>query len=437
MKRLNLLALMMSMIIGLLIAGPVGAIAGAGISLIPQGGGKSLKAGLFPEIWTGEMVKAFRHDDAATFLNVIKDYSQYAQNDVIHLVDVGADPDVLVNNTTYPIPIQDLPDQDIAISLNKFQTKATRITDDELNAIKHDKMQSVIERHKAKITEEKHDMAIHALAPQSHSTVTPIVATSGVVDTTEGRQKVTRKDLIRLKKAFDKLKVPVMGRILVLCEDHVNDILEFDQKFRDQYYNYESGKISNLYSFAVYSYVNNPYFNGTTLSKKAYGSATIEGTDFQGSVAYYAPRMFKATGSTKTYMSAAKDNPTTQENLINFRHYFITLPKKQEAIGALVSTAADGEIIPDPVPEVYNVTFTVEDEAQAPVVGAELTIEGGDLENPVILGTGDNGTHTTPLSDGLYSYSVAKVGFIAQNDILFEVNGADIILPTVTLVAQT
>lgn len=332
---MNVLALMVASFIGLLLAGPIGAAGAAALSFLPRGEALVLNAGLFPEVWTGEMVKKFRHDDAATFLTKIPDYSQYAQNDVIHLVDVGADPDVLVNNTTYPIDVQTLTDSDKAISLNKFQTKATKITDDELFAISYDKMGSVIERHRSVITERKHDMAVHAMAPQTNSAATPVVATTGA--TTEGRKQLKREDIISLKKGFDNLKVPEAGRVLVLCPDHVNDLLVLDQKFAEQYYNYTSGKIANMYGFEVYSYVGNPYFNGTTLAKNAFGAAVVTGTDFMASVAFYAPRMFKCSGTTKTYMSAAKDNPTTQENLINFRHYFVALPKKQEAIGALVS----------------------------------------------------------------------------------------------------
>lgn len=338
MKPIKFVIVLINMLLGLMIAGPLGAAAGIGLSFIPQSDG--IKAGLYPEVWTGEMVKAFRHDDAATFLQRIPDFSQYAEHDVIHLVDVGADPEVLINNTTYPIAIQDLPDADIAISLDKFQTKATRVTDDELFAINYDKMGSVIERHKSTITETKHDKAIHALAPQSHTADTPVVITTGDKQP-DGRRALVRKDLIKLKAAFDKKKVPKAGRILVLCEDHVNDLLEKDQKFKDQYYNYTSGKIANMYGFEVYSYVGNPHFSGAEYTKKGFGAAVVENMDYQASVAFYAPRMFKASGSTKTYMSAAKDNPTTQENLINFRHYFIALPKKQEAIGAIVSTLLD------------------------------------------------------------------------------------------------
>lgn len=336
MKHFNFAALLVSMIMGLLIAGPMGALAGAGLSFIPQGA-QGLKAGLFPEVWTGEMVKAFRHDDAATFLARVPDYSQYAMNDVIHLVDVGADPEILINNTTYPIPIQDLPDQDIAISLNKFQTKATRVTDDELFAITYPKMASVIERHKAVISETKHDMAIHAFAPQSDTANTYVVETTGAEAVGEGRKMITVADLLKLKKRFDDKKVPLKDRILVLCPDHINDLLALDQKFRDQYYNYSSGKIANMYGFEVYEYVANPYFDGAALTKKAYAAAVVGGTDFRATVAFYAPRMFKSTGSTKAYMSAAAQNPTTQENLVNFRHYYIALPKKQEAIGVIAS----------------------------------------------------------------------------------------------------
>lgn len=292
-------------------------------------------ATIYPEVWTGEMVKAFRHNDTAQWINEIPDFSQYViQGTTIHLIDVGGDPDVLVNNTTYPIDVQDLADGDIAITLNKFQTKATRITDDELYAIRHDKMASVIERHRAVIAEKKYDMAIHALAPQSNSAATPVVATTGT--TVNNRKQLLRDDIIALKKKFDDLKVPISGRILVLCPDHVADLLLQDQKFADQYYNYTTGKIANLYGFQVYEYVNCPYFNGSTLTKKAFGSVPGTG-DYQASVAFYAPRMFRAQGETKAYLSEARNNPTTQENLINFRHYFIALPKKQEAIGAIVS----------------------------------------------------------------------------------------------------
>ena len=332
-----------NMLMGVVLASFIGvdaAYGAAGGVVIPMlaGGfmpGSALMEGVFTEVWTGELVKKLNAGLNASFLNGIPDYSSNVNNETIHLVDVGGDPDVLVNNTTYPIPIQDLEDGDIAIGLDKFQTKATRVTDDELYAISYDKFGSVVERHRDALETQKLKKFAHALAPYSHTDKTPIIQTSGETDTASGRKKLTLKDIIALKRAFDNMEVPEGGRRLVLCPDHVNDLLELDQSFRDKYYNYTSGKLMNMYGFEIYTFVNAPYFNKNGV-KLAY-NATPTSTDHKGSFAYYVPRMFRAKGSTKMYYSEAITNPTTQENLVNFRNYDIVLPKKMEAVGAIYS----------------------------------------------------------------------------------------------------
>ncbi len=309
----------------------------------PKGEKGVLMAGIYAEVWTGEMIKAFRNSmESLGWINRIRSYDQYAQNDVIHFVNLGGDPTVLVNNTTYPIGIENLNDADKAISLDKFQTKATRVTDDELYAITYDKMGSVIERHRESIDQKKYAKALHALAPSSHAAKTPVLLTTGVTASDGTRKICTRNDIIALKKVFDKMKVPVAGRILVLCSDHVNDLLTVDQKFAEQYYNYTTGKISNLYGFEVYQYEDSPYYTVSTKAKLPFASVPGD-TDRQASVAFFAPRMMRATGTTQAYLSEAKNNPETQENLVNFRHMFICLPLKEEAIGAIVSDFAATE----------------------------------------------------------------------------------------------
>lgn len=333
----GLIGCMGAMAIG--ISPVAGAVTANGIAmltgnLIPSG---ALGAGVLTEVWTGEMIKKLRAGDVATFLDGLPDYSAYAENDVIHLVDTGADPEVLINNTTYPIAVQQLEDNDAVFALDKFQTKPTSVTDDELYALSYDKMASVKERHGAAILEAKYLKAIHAIAPAKDGDKTPVIPTTGEAD--NGRRMMTRKDIISMKKKFDKMGIPLAGRRLVLCSDHVNDLLAADQKFADQYYNYTTGKISNLYGFEVYEFVNNPYYKGVgeNAGEKMAVGAVPAATDFQASVAFYAPRMFKASGSTKMYYSEASTDPENQRNLINFRHYYIVLPKKMEAIGAIIS----------------------------------------------------------------------------------------------------
>jgi len=319
-------------LIGAAVMNGVAAVAG---SQIPAG---ALGDGMYTEVWTGYIVKAMRTAaEKLGWYNQIKSFDQYAENDVIHLVHIGVDPTVLINNTTYPLQIETLEDADKAVSLDKYQTRPTVITDDELYALSYDKIASVIERHREALDETKYKKAIHAIAPGSNGAKTPVILTTGETTSDGTRKMVTRKDIIAMKKKFDDMKVPLSGRVLVLCNDHVNDLLESDQKFADQYYNYTSGKISNMYGFEVYEYNECPYYDATTLQKIAYDANTTGKQ--HASVAFYAPRMMRANGTTKTYMSEAKNDPQNQQNLVNFRTYSICLPMKDECIGAIVSAA--------------------------------------------------------------------------------------------------
>jgi len=328
-----------SPLVGAAVMNGVAAVAGR---LVPAG---ALGEGLYTEVWTGYMVKAMRTAaEKLGWYNMIKSFDQYVDNDVIHLVHVGVDPTVLINNTTYPLQIETLEDADKAVSLDKFQTRPTVITDDELYALSYDKIASVIERHREALDETKYAKAIHAIAPEQHGTKTPVILTTGAPAADGTRKTITRSDIIAMKKKFDDMRVPLSGRVLVLCNDHVNDLLESDQKFADQYYNYTSGKISNMYGFEVYEYNECPFYDTTTKKKVAYGAST-EGKQ-HASVAFYAPRMMKANGTTKTYMSEAKTDPQNQQNLINFRTYSLCLPMKDECIGAIVSDAAEGSTTP-------------------------------------------------------------------------------------------
>lgn len=289
-----------------------------------------LRAGVFTEIWTGELVKSLRGGLEGSWLDGLPDQSSITNNDVIHLVDVGVDPDVLINNTTYPIPLQALEDKDIAVKLDKFQTKVTPITDDELYASSYDKMSRVKESHSNALNDAKFSKAAHALCAQKNTAKTPVLTTTGERDAETGRLRLTPNDIVEMKRALDKLKVPSDNRRLVLCPDHVNDLLLASQNFREQYnIDRNTGKVGKLYGFDIFEYANTPLYT-TAGVKKALG-ATAEKGEFQCSFAFYTPRVFKATGSTKMYYSEASTDPEYQRNKINFRHYFICMPKKADA----------------------------------------------------------------------------------------------------------
>ena len=282
-------------------AGAVGMNAVAAFMGMAPQSASILREGVYTEIWTGELVKVLRAGLEGTWLSGIPDQSSIVNNDVIHLVEVGVDPDVLINNKTYPIDVQALEDKDIAIKLDKFQTKATPITDDELYAISYDKTARVKEGHANSINDAKFTKAAHALCANKNTATTPVLKTTGEKDPATNRLRLT-----------------------------VNDLLLTSQAFREQYnIDRNSGKVGNLYGFEIYEYGNNPLYT-TAGAKKALG-ATAEAGEFPCSFAFYKQRVFKATGSTKMYYSESKNDPLNQRNLINFRHYFICMPKKEDA----------------------------------------------------------------------------------------------------------
>lgn len=375
----TLVNVLMSIIILFLLGVPNAGFWGLIVGIVlPMALGKFLPKGaalegVYTEVWTGELVKQLRGGMTASWLDGVSDYSAAVNNEVVHLVDVGGDPDVLINNTTYPIAAQELEDGDIALGLDKFQTKKTAVSDDQLFAISYDKMGSVIERHGDAITIAKFKKAAHALAPNSNTAKTPVVPTSGEDD--NGRKKCTRKDIIALKRKLDALQIPTAGRRLVLCSDHVNDLLEDDQKFRDQYYNYTTGKIANMYGFEVYEFENCPYF--TKEGTKVPFKNSPSGTDHQASFCFYTKRVFRAQGSTKMYYRDAQTNPDYQQNEVNFRHYYIVLPKKMEAIGAIYSYDGATAQTSDQEVEADKNWATVRREAEAAKMAMVLS-EGGE-----------------------------------------------------------
>lgn len=300
-------------------------------------------AGVYREIWTGELVESFQPEIEASFLNEIPDYSNKVQssaggeNEVIHLVDIGADPEVLINNTTFPIGYEELEDGDIAFSLDKYDTVATKVTEDELYAISYDKIAVVNKKHKNAILAKKFGKAIHALAPATNIVATPVLGTSGTA--VKGKLSCSVDDIIDLAAAMSDAGIPDDGnRILVLNTQHVAGILKEVKNFYKDYANI--GKASELkalfYGFKTYVYHNNPFFVEATKAKAPFGSVFNPDIHAVASVAYYAPDMFRAEGSTKMYY----DKPDTQNRFtaINYNHRFLVSPKKARAIAALITS---------------------------------------------------------------------------------------------------
>lgn len=282
-----------------------------------------------------ELIKHFRHE--SSWLSEVPSKNQWVNNDVIKLNQIGADPNVLINNNTYPIPTSNRVDDSIAISLYKYDTENTRITEDEVYALPYDKPGSVQEQHRETLEEKTAEHALHSIAPfEDDSTLkTFIVETTGANDGT-GRKRITYKDLVTLKSKMDTVKVPKQGRILVLCSEHIADLLLEDKALNVQYQNHTDGVISNNYcGFKIYESVYNPVYDANN-QKKAFDAAPAS-TDRNASVVFYNKSTAKARGSVMRFMREAAIDPENRETVVGFRLYHIAIPTKTTGLSAIVS----------------------------------------------------------------------------------------------------
>lgn len=286
------------------------------------------------ELWERELIKSLRFE-SRKWLQGIRDHSKWVGNDVIHLHEIGADPDVLIDNNTYPIASAQRADDEATISLHKYDTTNTIITDDELYAIPYDKEGSVVRQHREVLEEEIANHGLHKMAAASDAASTPVIETTGADDGT-GRLRLLPADMVTFKSRCDALNIPMDDRNLVLCQAHINDLLLEDQSFRDRYFNTETGELrAMLYGFKTFDDNFNPVYDDVTLAKKAFGAAGAA-DDRNGSTFFYGKRMARAKGTVKAYKKVAAEDPDNRQTKLGYRVRAVVINKTTLGTGAII-----------------------------------------------------------------------------------------------------
>lgn len=313
----------------------LGCVAGSALlSFVPLPQGVASVV-VLKQMWETALVEKFRI--MGDFLTGVPRKDQYVGNNVINITEIGADPTVLINNTTYPISVAQRTDDNIAVALNKYDTTNTKVTDDELYALPYDKQGSVLSQHRDTLTEQIMAHALHSLCVAGNTANTPVLETTGA-DNGSGQKRLLAQDLINLQLKLDQLGVPAAGRRLVLSGQHCADLLVQDLSFQQQFHNAKDGLIApNYYGFETYKYTRNVTFSAAG-AKNAFGAAAVAG-DRPASVVFLRDRSFTAQGDLKFYFREAATNPEYRESTAGFRLWSVTLPIKTTGFGAMISAA--------------------------------------------------------------------------------------------------
>jgi hypothetical protein len=289
------------------------------------------------ELAEKELIKKFRHDNS--WLSELTAKNQWVNNDVIKIPRQGAAPNVLINNTVYPIVSNNRVDDFITLALNKYDTENTDVTDDELYSLPYEKVSDVQMQHREELEDKTASHALHSLSISAASANTPVLESTGPDDGT-GRLRLITADLIRLWKQLADLGVPLQGRVIVLSTEHAADLMIEDSNRQKTWGSeWSSGNVPVTHAgFRLWVVVYSPRYLkvSTVWTKQAFEAITGR----QASIVFYKKNACKATGSVKRYARMSDQDPENRKSTIGFRLWFIAVGVKDQGFAALVSADA-------------------------------------------------------------------------------------------------
>jgi hypothetical protein len=300
----------------------------------------------FPEVWENRVRTLLRDENNAPWLEGIDEIDTQvlevgsgsaSEQNIIHIPISTFRPEVLINNTAYPIAMVAYDDDSMTVKLDKYQTTVTTLSDDQIMGASYGQIDVVTKSHRDSITDSKYAKAIHSLAPQAdNANETFVIRCTGDEVEPGGRRKMIWKDLVTARRRMDKQKCKKKGRRLVLCSDHVNDLLEDNSnKYADKLADYLSGELKGMLAgFNIYENIDNPKYTAAGV-KKAWG-AVADPTDLEGSIIFHPENVVKKTGLTKQYFASAATSPEHQTNKYNLRHYYIAVKVMEKYAGSII-----------------------------------------------------------------------------------------------------
>lgn len=286
------------------------------------------------EVWISQIKEGFYPE--RSFLTKCVKYDGFVENDKLHIPSAGIDPQVLINNTTYPISIVGREDEDNVITLDLFETENTLVRRPDAIEYAYDKLESVISQHRSTLQASTAKKAAHAYAPTKDTTDTPVIETTGAA--ANGRKRMTFNDLLSLKERFDTALIPLEERYIILHPSHVTDLLMEDVKLFKQLTDIVDGEPVRFAGFGCFQFPFMPTYNktGGTWQKVAFGETD---TDNFASVAFQAKEVMRADG--EIHMYARYDDPEERGTIVGFDKRFIAMPIRNKGVGAIVSATAE------------------------------------------------------------------------------------------------
>ncbi len=283
------------------------------------------------QIWISMLMEGFYPN--RSFLTRSVDMTAMVEYNKINLAEAGVAPDVLVDNTDYPIETAQRDDIPLELPLHTFDTKNTVVRNVEAMELAYDKMESVVRQHRNVLQAKTAAYAANSWAPQQQKDLTPVMATSGTGKNRQGLTPLSFDDVLAMDAWFRSKDIDPSTMVAVLNPYHLADLMAEDMKL------YKEMLAGNkLFGFDLYTFSQLPYYNATTGQKVAFGTSAAD-TDTQCSLFYCANEVMRADGDIEVF--ARYKDPEQRGDLIGFQKRFTALPIRNKYQAAIYSAKSE------------------------------------------------------------------------------------------------
>lgn len=275
------------------------------------------------QIWIAMLMEGFYPD--RTFLSRSVDMTAMVEYNKINLAEAGVAPDVLVDNTDFPVPTASRNDTALELPLHTFDTKNTVVRNVEEMETAYAKMESVVRQHRNTLQAKTAAYAANSWAPTKAADLTPVKPTAGV-------GKISFEDILKMDAWFRSKDIDPATLVAVLNPYHLADLQLEDMRL------YKAMLDSNrIFGFSLYTFSQLPYYNQTTGAKVAFGTAAAA-TDVQCSMFYSDQEVMRADGDIEVF--AKYKDPGERGDVIGFQKRFTALPIRNKFQTAIYNAKA-------------------------------------------------------------------------------------------------
>lgn len=272
------------------------------------------------KVWNKYIVEKLRR--RADWLVRSKDESKNVLGGVtVYISQAGADPEIEVNTSTFPMVAVQRTDSDVNYNLDRYRTKPSHVAWEELQgAIGYDKIDSVLKGHGNALAQAIADVCLIKWSP---TVAGKIISTTGddidPVSTQAGNRKGFKpEDLASAMIAMNVADVDKEGRVAILDDNmygYFYDKLSNNMMNAfNQFANNKTGQLGRLHGFDIYTRSSVLAYANAGTTANALGAA-LAATDNLASICYQEDMVCRAIGETKLF--ANKDDALYQGDIFS------------------------------------------------------------------------------------------------------------------------